>query len=657
MTGPSEGSLGDLFVHLHANLDGYRRDMRQFEQITSQSADNSMSNLLRNSRAIIAQIAAVAAAGASVVKGIQSGIEYNAMIEQQRVAFETLLGSAEAAVARVRELEVFAAKTPFEFRGLVNASKILQAFAGSALASGRGLELVGDAAAAVGAPLEEVAMGMGRLTNALLSGTAMGEALQNLTSKGLISRETRAELLMVEGSVLSTAEAMAVMERAFGRYSGAMIKQSTTFNGIVSTLKDNLSMLAGELTQSIFGDLKTGINEANSNLEQFGLRIKVIKDGIVEAAGWIRWLVSGVADLISGSPGIAIQAGIGAAIIAGLQGALPAFGAAIAALPAWAIAGGVMAAAFVAGIATVNATSNAVASLEQESTAARGEDRMVELVRSRIRAASNPEELQAAAALAERLAEGYAASARSSTGDAMRDQGVGGIGAWIWRGSGLASAFGADSATAGKVEQERLTSMADTLNTMARLARERTSEQLQQNEVMAEQRRLADEAARNEEARFEAARKEAETNKKLVEDLKASQRAVEARYLAAQFDVGSAQQKLDILRQEEEVARRLHAEQMQAAQALGDTVAAGVANTILDTSLIEIQKRKDDLQAKLEQWNPFEDDKRPAWSRTGLGTGAESSALTLQKKAVTVLEEIRDAVRTGPVMSTARYAL
>src|SRR3990167_2752117 len=47
--------------------------------------------------------------------------------EQTSIAFKTLLGSGEKATAMLRDLENFAKSTPFEFTGLVDASKRLLA--------------------------------------------------------------------------------------------------------------------------------------------------------------------------------------------------------------------------------------------------------------------------------------------------------------------------------------------------------------------------------------------------------------------------------------------------------------------------------------------------------------------------------------------------
>jgi len=53
-------------------------------------------------------------------------------LDQNRIAFETMLGSADRAQTLLKDIEKFAAATPFEMPGLVNGAKRLIAFGVSA---------------------------------------------------------------------------------------------------------------------------------------------------------------------------------------------------------------------------------------------------------------------------------------------------------------------------------------------------------------------------------------------------------------------------------------------------------------------------------------------------------------------------------------------
>lgn len=76
----------------------------------------------------------------------KKSIDEAAKMEGFQVGFKVLLGSAEAAADRMKELAKFAADTPFELPEVAQASRTLQTLTQGALATGAGLTLVGDVA-------------------------------------------------------------------------------------------------------------------------------------------------------------------------------------------------------------------------------------------------------------------------------------------------------------------------------------------------------------------------------------------------------------------------------------------------------------------------------------------------------------------------------
>jgi hypothetical protein len=224
-------------------------------------------------KATLAGIAASVGGLVSLGAAIQQSVKFNAELEQQAVAFKTLLGNAEAASRRMTELAKFAAQTPFELPEIVQASKVLQSLTNGALASGDGLRLVGDAAAATGRPLEEVAMWVGRLYAGLQSGTPVGEAALRLIEMGLISGTTARKLNDLAESGQGAGEAMTILRDTFGRLGGAMADQSQTFSGLLSTLKDTFNMALADIGKPLFDALKIGIAALIPVIEDVGSKI------------------------------------------------------------------------------------------------------------------------------------------------------------------------------------------------------------------------------------------------------------------------------------------------------------------------------------------------------------------------------------------------
>lgn len=234
---------------------------------------SNTSNGLKNMVAGFAALAGVGGLGYMFAQAVKEGIAFNATIEQQTIAFKTLLGSMDAAIGRIRMLNQFAATTPFELREVVNANRVLQTLTGGALAGEDGLRLVGDAAAAAGRDFQEVAMWVGRLYGGLQSGTPIGEATMRLLEMGLISGATKRDLDKMAESGEGVNRAMEIVAQTFAKTSGAMKEQAATFNGLASTFRDGVRVMLGEAMQPLFNEIKTMLDALTKmDWEGFGRR-------------------------------------------------------------------------------------------------------------------------------------------------------------------------------------------------------------------------------------------------------------------------------------------------------------------------------------------------------------------------------------------------
>lgn len=248
----------DILLKIESDLDGIRQAKEETNRFRMQL--NEVGNFFRSGVGFGAGFLSVEAFTRAMGDALSAGIKFNANVEQQTVAFETLLGSQEAAVERIGFLNQFSASTPFELGEVVEANRLLQTLTDGALATEAGMRLAGDAAAAAGRDFTETAMWVGRLYSSLQSGLPIGEATMRLTEMGLISGETRRELeRLSKDGALGAAEAMRVLENTLGSTAGAMEKQSQTFNGLLSTVKDNLLIIMAELTKPQFEGLKVAL--------------------------------------------------------------------------------------------------------------------------------------------------------------------------------------------------------------------------------------------------------------------------------------------------------------------------------------------------------------------------------------------------------------
>lgn len=192
------------------------------------------------------------------------GIEYNALQQQSEVTWTTLLGSQEQAIAQLERIEQFAAKTPFSKMGVDQMAKYLHnaGYEGDAVFDT--LTKIGDMGSAFGLQEDSLVELTRQFSQVQQAGYAYTEDLNILADRGIpiyqaIADEvgvTVAEVKKMASDGKLTADIYnAAIDSMAESTAGAMDAQSQTFNGMISTLQDNLTSLAGLLTEKLFNGL------------------------------------------------------------------------------------------------------------------------------------------------------------------------------------------------------------------------------------------------------------------------------------------------------------------------------------------------------------------------------------------------------------------
>jgi len=197
-----------------------------------------------------------------------AAVGLNSSLEQSKIAFTTMLGSAEKADAFLKEMAAFAANTPFEFPDLIDASKRMFAFGFEAKQVKPLLTAVGDAVAAVGggsAVIDGVTTALGQMQ---AKGKVSAEEMNQLAERGIPAWDmlakkmglSTAEVMKLSEKGLIPAQTMidAFMEGSASRFGGMMAKQAMTFQGAMSTIKDSLTMATATAFKPFFDLLSTG---------------------------------------------------------------------------------------------------------------------------------------------------------------------------------------------------------------------------------------------------------------------------------------------------------------------------------------------------------------------------------------------------------------
>jgi hypothetical protein len=184
--------------------------------------------------------------------------------ENLEAQFKSILGGADNAKKRIKELSDFASKTPFQLVQVAQASKVLQTLGGTALATGDSLRMVGDASAVSGESFENLAIHVGRAYSGLKANRPIGESMARLQELGLVSGETRNRIEDLQKQAKGD-EAWKVLQTELKKTKGGMEDLSKTTTGVVSTLKDNWKLLLVSLNDGDF--LKVPLQRLNLFLE------------------------------------------------------------------------------------------------------------------------------------------------------------------------------------------------------------------------------------------------------------------------------------------------------------------------------------------------------------------------------------------------------
>lgn len=279
------GFSADLKRQLRSELVGIDPVVRDAGTRAGRTFGSSMGNALSSSMARIGSIlktgllvggtAAVAGLGALTAFGLKSA----ASLEQTQIGLEALIGSAEEAKKFLGELQDFAAKTPFEFQGVADASRRILAF-GTSVGITREqviptLTTIGDLVSVLGGSQENI--------------DSVVRALGQMASKGKVSQEEILQLaealpgfnanaaiasalglsvadtldLITAGGVDATTGINALLAgmAQFPGAAGAMAKQAETLKGVFSTFKDTIAIALTNAFQPVIPGIKTALSD------------------------------------------------------------------------------------------------------------------------------------------------------------------------------------------------------------------------------------------------------------------------------------------------------------------------------------------------------------------------------------------------------------
>jgi len=170
-----------LWIGLIVDDEKFQQAMKNAKEQLN-SLQGRMKEAEKGSKALAKGLAVIGTA--LMAAGLKS-IQMAGNLEQTKIAFTTMLGSAEAADAFIRQLYDFAAKTPFEIEGLTTAARQLLAFGFQAQEIIPMMEAIGNAVSGLGGgafEIERVTRALGQMQ---AKGKVTAEEMMQLAELGI----------------------------------------------------------------------------------------------------------------------------------------------------------------------------------------------------------------------------------------------------------------------------------------------------------------------------------------------------------------------------------------------------------------------------------------------------------------------------------------
>lgn len=245
---------------------------------------------------------------AGVWGGIIQPLKLAADFEQTQISLETMLGSVEKANALISKIQTFAAQTPFETSDLMDASKTLLNFNTSAEDVMDVMKQLGDVSLGNNERFQALALVYGQATS---NGRLQGQDLLQMINAGwnplndIMKRtgETMEQVRdrMAKGGISATElrQALADATSQGGLFYQALLKQSKSLSGLVSTFKDVIkNNLLTKWGQGLAEGIKPTLLKAAAWIDDNQDKIAAWGEAWRKAGANIsKWVMSKVEDL------------------------------------------------------------------------------------------------------------------------------------------------------------------------------------------------------------------------------------------------------------------------------------------------------------------------------------------------------------------------
>ena len=283
------------------NTSPLKSSLTSAEHMAKHTANNinnslgSVKNAFGGLKGILGGVGGVLA-GLGLSLGTKAVFDYSKSLDNAKINWEVLMGSAEEGQKMLQRIQQFAKDTPFDFDSTQKFAQQLKIAGLNGDQLFKTMQVIGDAAQGNVEKAEGIATAYQQMS---AKGKIQTEEMNQLLERGIpawdmlakATGKTKAELIDMagKGKLLSDEYLPKLVEQMDKTFGGGMQKQAQTFNGQLSQLEDNLLMLGSRgiapLRQALTGlmkDMNDVFDGKMSVTEMLGKWGKQFKEGLTK---------------------------------------------------------------------------------------------------------------------------------------------------------------------------------------------------------------------------------------------------------------------------------------------------------------------------------------------------------------------------------------
>lgn len=283
------------------NTSPLKSSLTSAEHMAKHTANNinnslgSVKNAFGGLKGVLGGVGGVLA-GLGLSLGTKAVFDYSKSLDNAKINWEVLMGSAEEGQKMLQRIQQFAKDTPFDFDSTQKFAQQLKIAGLNGDQLFKTMQVIGDAAQGNVEKAEGIATAYQQMS---AKGKIQTEEMNQLLERGIpawdmlakATGKTKAELMDMasKGKLLSDEYLPKLVEQMDATFGGGMQKQAQTFNGQLDQLEDNLLMLGSRgvapLRQALTGlmkDINDVFDGKMSVTEMLGKWGKQFKEGLTK---------------------------------------------------------------------------------------------------------------------------------------------------------------------------------------------------------------------------------------------------------------------------------------------------------------------------------------------------------------------------------------